>query len=536
MTPAQFGRSYSALGSAFWSAAGPDSAGFQWSPQSDDAAAILTSDPVHQIEQALVAASLLLLAAILASKASSRFGVPALALFLLIGMFAGSEGPVGIPYDDPFSAQFLGVVALAVILFAGGLGTEAASLRPVLKQGISLATIGVLVTALSVGIFASFVLGFSFLEGLLLGSIVSSTDAAAVFSVLRSQRIGLKGRTDSLLELESGSNDPMAVFLTTALLGLLADPGASVWRMVPVFFLQMGVGALAGIACGRVTVWVLNRLKLESEGLYPVAALGAALLTYGGTALIGGSGFLAVYLAGIVVGNRDFIHKRSIVRFHDGLAWLLQIAMFLVLGLLVFPSRLLPVAGTALAITGFLIVVARPAAVFLGLSLARMRFRQKLFISWVGLRGAVPIVLATFPYLARLPRADLYFNVVFFIVLVSVLVQGTTVAPVARLLRLDRVLPARRRYPVEYVPGVRAGSELAEFHVTPSSPAAGVRIMDLHFPRTALIVLVGRGDDSIPPHGSTVIEPGDSLLVLCDRGELPAIRKLVGSEEQVRDG
>ncbi len=395
------------------------------------------------LEQSLLIASLLLVLGVLASKTSSRLGVPALVLFIGVGMLAGSEGPGGIPYDDPRSAQDLGIIALAFILFAGGLETDRKTLSRVLWQGLSLATIGVIVTSVLVAWFATMLLHFSWLEGLLLGSIVSSTDAAAVFAVLRSQRIGLEGNTTALLELESGSNDPMAVFLTMSIIALLGKSGTTWVSVLPAFALQMGVGALMGFVTGKVTLWSVNRLRLETEGLYPVVTVAAVLFAYGATALLHGSGFLAVYLAGVLTGNADFIHKRSIIRFHDGLAWLMQIAMFLVLGLLVFPSRLVAVAGVSLLLSLSLMLVARPVAVFLALAFARLRVRQKTMIAWVGLRGAVPIVLATFPYQAGLPRADLYFNIVFFIVMTSVLLQGTTLRYVARLLRIESVAACR---------------------------------------------------------------------------------------------
>ncbi len=480
-----------------------------------------------QLEPILLIASILLIAGVLVSKLSSRFGIPALLLFIGIGMLAGSEGPGGIPYDDPRSAQFLGVVALAFILFAGGFGTDQRSLSRVFWQGFSLATVGVLITAVIAGLVAAAVLKLSWLEGLLLGSIVSSTDAAAVFSILRGQRIGLKGATTPLLELESGSNDPMAAFLTMAVILLIGEPHRS-WLSIPAMFvLQMAIGAVAGYAIGKGAVALLNRLKLESEGLYPVLTTGAVLLTYSVAALLKGSGFLAVYLAGIVIGNSEVIHKRSLMRFHDGVAWLMQIAMFLVLGLLVFPSRLLPVAGPGLLISLALILLARPVAVFAALALARLRLRQKFLISWVGLRGAVPIVLATFPYLAGIPKPDLYFNVVFFIVLTSVLLQGTTLRYAARWLRLERPLPPVRQYPLEFVSTGKTDSDLLHLAVAHGSRAAGRRIMDLHLPPSALVVLIARGDDYISPRGATLLQPGDTLLVLADNPDIPAARRIV---------
>jgi cell volume regulation protein A len=483
--------------------------------------------PTVHIEQILLITSILLAAGVLVSKASNRLGIPALLLFIAVGMFAGSEGPGGIPYDDPHSAQFVGVIALAFILFAGGLGTDRKSLSHVLWQGLSLATIGVLLTAVLVGWFATAVLNFSLLEGLLLGSIVSSTDAAAVFSILRGQRIGLKGATTHLLELESGSNDPMAVFLTMAGIILLRDPHASWFSIVSMFVLQMVIGALVGVVGGKGTVALLNRLKLETEGLYPVLTMAAVLFIYSAAALLKGSGFLAVYLAGIVMGDSEFIEKRSLTRFHDAVAWLMQIAMFLVLGLLVFPSRLLAVAGPGLLISLFLIVVARPVAVFASLAAARLRLSQKVLVSWVGLRGAVPIVLATFPYLAGLPKADLYFDAVFFIVLTSVLLQGTTLRRAAQWLQLDRPLPPHRQYPLEFVAGNATNCDLVNLTVSDSAQAAGRRIMDLHLPDSALVVLIARGDDFIQPRGATSIKEGDTLMVLTDKEDIPALRRII---------
>lgn len=475
----------------------------------------------------MIVASVLLLVAILASKASSRLGVPALLLFLLVGMLAGSEGPGGIPFDDAGLTQALGVVALAFILFAGGLDTDWASVSAVRWQGLSLSTVGVLLTATLVGWFATLVMGLSWLQGLLLGSIVSSTDAAAVFSVLRSRSVSLKGKIRPLLELESGSNDPMSVFLTLAFIRLLTQPGSSVLDLALLFPLQMGLGFALGYGIGKAAIAVLNRLRLESEGLYPVLTLALVLLTYALTSLLKGSGFLAVYTAGIVMGNGDFIHKRSLMRFHDGLAWLMQIAMFLVLGLLVYPSRLLPVAGVALLFSSFLMFVARPASVFISLALARMRFRQKLMISWVGLRGAVPIVLATFPLVAGIPNAELYFNVVFFTVLTSVLLQGTSIPLVAEWLGLRAPSAAKREYPLEFVPTRRTRSDMIEVAVPESSPAIGKQIVDLRLPKSALVVLLSRNDDFLVPRGGTTLLAGDTMLVLADKDEIDEVRARV---------
>jgi cell volume regulation protein A len=376
----------------------------------------------------------LVLLGVLASKASARFGVPALLLFLGIGMLAGSEGLGGIEFDDAGAAHDAGMLALACILFAGGLATPWGDVRRVAAKGLALATVGVVVTAAVTGWAASAVLGVSGLTGLLLGATVSSTDAAAVFSVLRSRALGLKHDVQPLLEVESGSNDPMAVVLTIGLIELIKHPDTSVVEFVVLFVRQLGLGALVGLVMARVTVVAVNRLRLASEGLYPVLTLGMVVLTFGLTAAIGGSGFLAVYVAGLVLGTAEYVNKPSIVRFHDAIAWLAQIAMFLVLGLLVFPSRLVDEAGQALVVCGVLVFVARPLAVLLSLAPFRASLRESGLVSWIGLRGAVPIVVATYPLVAGVPEAQRIFDAVFFIVATSVLVQGTTISAVARKL------------------------------------------------------------------------------------------------------
>lgn len=479
------------------------------------------------IEHILLAVSILLFLSVMASKASAKLGVPALLLFLVLGMLAGSEGPGGIYFDNAAWAQSVGVVALVLILFSGGLDTEWSSLKRVIWPGLALSTIGVLITTLLVGVFSKLLLGFSLLEGLLLGSIVSSTDAAAVFSVLRTSGVGLKGRARPLLELESGSNDPMAVFLTTGIIGIMTGAEAGPLSLVPTFIQQMAVGAAVGYGIGRLVIVLLNRLRLEIEGLYPVLTLSLVLLTYGGTAALGGNGFLAVYIAGLVMGKGDFIHKRSVMRFHDGLAWLMQIAMFLTLGLLVFPSHLLPVAGAGLLVSAFLILAARPISVFVALAFSRFKLNEKMMISWVGLRGAVPIVLATFPLLARLPKAEMLFDLVFFIVLTSILLQGTSIPLLARWLKLDAPPADKPNYPLELESGAGLQSDLVSVEVPNVSPVTGRQIVDVGFPRGALIVLIGRGDSFIVAKGGTVILPQDRLLMLADKKDLAATRRIL---------
>jgi cell volume regulation protein A len=397
------------------------------------------------LEHLLLGLSSLLLLSVFASKASGRLGVPALLLFLFIGMLAGSEGPGGIGFDYPRLAQSLGVVALSLILFSGGLDTRWHTIRPVLAQGLALATLGVCLTAGLIAWFAAVVLKFSWLEGMLLGAIVSSTDAAAVFSVLRSRQARLRGQLTSLLELESGINDPMSIFLTLGLITLLTHPSTSPFVLIPMFLQEMLLGALLGYSIGALMIVLIERIKLEYEGLYTVLTLALALLSYALTASVGGNGFLAVYVTGLVVGSSWVSHKEHLIRFHNGQAWLMQIVMFLTFGLQVFPSKILPIVGVGIILSLFLIFVARPGSVFATLLPTRMTVKEKLFVSWVGLRGAAPIVLATFPVIAGVPKADMMFHLVFFIVLTSVLLQGTSLSLVARWLGLSVPLSSTPR-------------------------------------------------------------------------------------------
>ncbi len=391
------------------------------------------------IELVFIIFSALIILSILTMKLSVKLGIPSLTLFLVIGMLAGSDGVGGLYFDNPALVQTLGVIALVLILFSGGLDTEWTGVRPVLWNGIALSTIGVVLTALLVGSFVTWVQGFSFLEGLLLGAIVASTDAAAVFMVLRARNVKLPRTLAHLLELESGSNDPMAVVLTVALIQLLTNPNTAFLNLLWFFVVQMTVGAVAGVAMGELIRWTLNTLKLELRGIYPVLSVAFALLTYGLTAELHGSGFLAVYLAGLFMRRRSVVHQRSLVQFHEGLAWLMQITMFLILGLQVFPARLIPIAGVGLLVALFLIFVARPVSVYASLAFSRLSFREQTLIAWVGLRGAVPIVLATFPVLAGVQKADTIFHLVFFIALTSVLLQGPPIPWITRLLKLDWV-------------------------------------------------------------------------------------------------
>jgi potassium/hydrogen antiporter len=485
------------------------------------------------IEQQLVIGAILLLLSIAASKASARLGVPALLLFLLIGMLAGSEGPGNIPFDNYELTQAIGVLALVFILFSGGLDTDWQHVRPVVVPAVVLATIGVLLTALLVGGFAIWLLGFSLLEGMLLGAIVSSTDAAAVFAVLRSRGAGLKSPIAPLIELESGSNDPMAVFLTTSLVQMIMTPAsASLWQLIPLFFQQMVLGGLAGAGMGRGMAWLINRSRLEYEGLYPVLSISLVMLTYGVTAAIGGNGFLAVYVAGLILGNSNFVHHRSLMRFHDGIAWLMQIAMFLALGLLVFPSQVVPLVGVGVLVSLFLMFVARPVSVFLSLFWTNLGPRATIMIGWVGLRGAVPIILATFPLLAGVPQASLIFNLVFFIVLTSVLVQGTSLPIVARWLGV--AAPTQPPVaPQTFVPRINVESRVLELRIPPTSPAVRKTLIDLNLPAGALVVLIERDGRTVVPHGGIALAAGDTLLVVTTLDALTDVTTRLGLDGEV---
>ncbi len=463
-----------------------------------------------------IVASLLLLS-VFASKISDRFGIPALLLFLAVGMLAGSDGLGGIYFDDPAPSQFVGVVALNLILFAGGLETEWKNIRPVVKEGVVLASAGVLLTALAVGLIAQALLGFTLLQGLLLGAIVSSTDAAAVFAILRSKNLGLQGSLRSLLEFESGSNDPMAVFLTVGMIQLQIRPDFLLGNLILSFFLQISIGITIGFIAGKLIVFLANHLHLGFEGLYPVLTLSAVFLTYSLTSAAYGNGFLAVYLSGIVAGNQDFVHRRSLLRFHNGMAWLMQIIMFLTLGLLVFPSRLVPIIGMGLLTAAALIFLARPISVFLCLIFSKFNLREKTFISWVGLRGAVPIILATFPLLARLPEADSIFNIVFFVVLTSTLLQGTSLPFVAKWLKVDAPIDNKPAYPIEFTPVHGFKNELKELPIQVNSPFAGKTIVELGLPPEFLVILIAREKEFIIPSGGSEILEGDTLIVLADK-------------------
>ncbi len=486
--------------------------------------------------QLMFAIGLLVFLSVLASRLSDRFGVPTLLMFLAIGMFAGSDGVGGIYFDDARLANLIGVFALAYILFSGGLDTHWPAVRPVLGRGLALATAGVVITATLTGLFVWALSEYTLKEGLLLGAIVSSTDAAAVFAIMRARGVGLKGRLKPLLELESGSNDPMAVFLTLAMVGLLTSPAAPWSSLLPALALGLSVGLGVGVAVGLGAAFVFNRLRLEYEGLYPVLSMSLVLLAYGLSETLRGNGFLSVYACGIVLGSRDFLFKHYLKKFHDALGWLMQIVLFLVLGLLVFPSRLPGIAVPAILVTVFLMFVARPVAVHFCLLGRRFTWREQTLVAWTGLRGAVPIVLATYPYLAGYVHSDAVFNIVFFIVLASVLLQGRTLMTVARWLRVDAPLASRPRSPLEFEKRAGFKSESREVDIAPESAAVGRRVSELGLPEDALIVLIRRGDSFLVPKGGTTIEAFDTVTFIAGRSDIPAVQASLLAARETAEG
>lgn len=471
------------------------------------------------IENILLIGSLLLLISIVAGKTSFKYGVPTLLLFLGIGMLAGSEGIGSIQFDNPKMAQFIGIVSLNFILFSGGLDTNWTSIKPILKEGIALSTLGVFLTALTVGGFVYAVTDFTIYESMLLGSIVSSTDAAAVFSILRSKNLALKTNLRPTLELESGSNDPMAYVLTLSFLTLVVNQDMEVWSLVPTFFQQMILGGLLGLGFGKLSKLIINRIELGFEGLYPVLAIALMFLTFSVTDFFGGNGFLAIYICAVYLGNSDLIHKKTIFKMFDGIAWLVEIVLFLTLGLLVYPSQIIPYTGIGIVTSLFLMFVARPVGVFISLAFFKMKMRRRLYISWVGLRGAVPIVFATYALLAGIDKANAIFNIVFFISVTSVLIQGTTLTKVAEWLHVALPEKVKPLTELEKIILDIPKSSLQEFEVIPDLKVVNKRIVDLHFPSSAFIIMIRREGKYIRPGGSTTLQPNDVLMVLADKQE-----------------
>jgi len=461
-----------------------------------------------------------LLLCILASKVSARLGVPALVFFIGLGMLIGSDGPGGVHFADFDLTQAVGSVALAFILFSGGLDTSWEAIRPVFKRGLALSTIGVVVTGGLIAAFSHYVLALPVMVSLLLGAVVSSTDAAAVFGVLKSSGARLKHNITPLLEFESGTNDPVAIFLTIGITQLIVEPTKSPWLLIPKLLLEMPVGVLAGFVVGRLAIALINRIKLEYDGLYPVITIATVCIAYGGAHLLGGNAFVSVYVAGLAMGSRTFLHRLTLIQFHDALAWVLQIVMFVVLGLLVFPKQLIGVALPGLALSAFLLVVARPVAVFVSLAFVGLQKRTKLFIAWAGLRGAVPIILATFPAIAGVPEAQTIFNLVFFIVLTSVVIQGTTLRALAK--KLSVVLPGRKG---GTSPQRASDDHLLHIDIEAESASVGRQIVELGLPPTALIVLLNRGGDRFIPEGATILEAGDGLLIATRKPDEDELRR-----------
>ncbi|WKB80435.1 potassium/proton antiporter [Cellulophaga lytica] len=471
------------------------------------------------IENILLVGSILLFISIIVGKTSYKFGVPTLLLFLVIGMLAGSDGIGGIKFDDPKLAQFIGIVSLNFILFSGGLDTNWNTVKPILKEGIVLSTIGVLLTAVTIGTFVFYITNFTIYESMLLGSIVSSTDAAAVFSILRSKNLALKNNLRPTLELESGSNDPMAYVLTLAFLTLVINQDQSIFSIIPMFIQQMAFGAIAGFGFGKLSKYIINKIKLDFEGLYPVLVIALMFITFSATDFVGGNGFLAIYICAVYLGNQDLIHKKTILKMYDGLAWLMQIVLFLTLGLLVFPSKIIPVFGIGILISLFLILVARPVSVFLSLLFFKMKFRRRFYISWVGLRGAVPIVFATYPLLAGIDKADMMFNIVFFISVSSVLIQGTTLSVMAKWLNVALPNEEKKLSATDLLLEDNPKALIKEIPVTANCYAVNKKIVDLGFPKHAIIAMIRRDNKYVTPNGSTVIEDKDILVVLADKQE-----------------
>ncbi len=470
-------------------------------------------------ENILLIGSILLFISLFAGKTSYKYGVPVLILFISIGMLAGSEGIGGIYFDSPNTAQFIGIVALNFILFSGGLDTDWQSVKPVLWQGLSLSTLGVILTAFTVGLFVWAVTDFTLYEGLLLGSIVSSTDSAAVFSILRSKSLALKGNIRPVLELESGSNDPMAYILTIVFTGLVVNQGNGLAEILAMFFKQLLLGGALGILSGISGTWVINKIKLDYEGLYIVLVIAIMFFTFSFTNFIGGNGFLSVYLSALYLGNKELIHKKKFLKSFDSFAWLMQIVLFLTLGLLVNPSQIIPVIGIGLLISAFLIFVSRPVSAFISLLPFKTERRSRWLLSWVGLRGAVPIVFATYPLLAGAEKASIIFDIVFFISITSVIIQGTTLPRVAKWLKLT--LPEEQKKltqkDMEFTDGIK--SMLTEIIIPKESSVIDKQIVQLGMPKNTLISFIRRDDKYITPTGSTKLEANDSLFVLSENRE-----------------
>lgn len=466
------------------------------------------------IDHIILLAAVLILLGVISSQLSARLGLPVLVLFLIVGMLAGEDGPGGIFFDNADAAHSLGTLALAIILFDGGLQTPIKSIKQVWKPASALATFGVLITGIVTGYSAAYILDLPLLQGMLLGAIVGSTDAAAVFSLLRNAGIHLNKKLKATLEIESASNDPMAIFLTVGLLEVLVNDMKPGTGLLVMFLSQMGLGAIIGLAVGWLSIRLINRIQLVSAGLYPVLVAACGMLSFGIAANIGGSGFLAVFITGVVIGNSRFVFQRSTFLFHDGLAWLSQITMFVVLGLLITPTSLLDVWFEGLLIALVLIFIARPLAVFPILAIFGFNLREITLVSWVGLRGSVPIILAIFPLIFGLPGAALIFNVVFFVVLISATLQGSSLAWMAKKLKLTLPAPVTPTATLEITALGDVDADIVEYSLGNLSPAVGRRISHLALPEHAVMAMITRDSKVIAPRGSTLLQAGDQIFIV----------------------
>ncbi len=478
-------------------------------------------------ENVLLVGSILLFVSIVVGKTGYRFGVPTLLLFLVVGMLFGSDG-LGIQFHNAKEAQFIGMVALSIILFSGGMDTKFADIKPILGPGILLSTCGVLLTALFTGLFIWWLSGMSWTNihfpltiSILLAATMSSTDSASVFAILRSQKMNLKHNLRPMLELESGSNDPMAYMLTIVMIQLSLSTSGSGWgHILGMFAVQFMVGAGAGYLLGKLAILMLNRLNIDNQALYPILLLSFVFFTFSITDLLHGNGYLAVYIAGMMVGNHRIMYRKEIYTFMDGLTWLFQIIMFLCLGLLVNPHEMLEVAAVALLIGVFMIVVGRPVSVWLCLLPfgRRITGRSRLFVSWVGLRGAVPIIFATYPVVHQVPGADAIFNIVFFITIVSLVVQGTTVSRMARRLGLSMPLEQTgNAFGVELPEEI--DSDLRDMTVTAELLSRGATLKELNLPKGTLVMIVKRGEEYLIPNGTLRLQLGDKLLLISEKNK-----------------
>lgn len=482
-----------------------------------------------QIEAFLLVVSVLFFLSILAGKASSRFGVPALLLFLGVGMLSGSDG-LGIQFENIQFASAIGTIALCIILFSGGLDTKISEIRPIIVPGVILATFGVFLTAIITGVIVWWILGMTMpsagiglLTTLLLASTMASTDSASVFSILRSKNLQLKNNLRPMLELESGSNDPMAFVLVITIIDLIKVNGEpNYWLVAGTLLLQLGIGAVMGFTSGKLAVRIINRIKIGNDSLYPILIFTFCIFIFSATYFVKGNGFLAVYVGGLVIGNSKFVHKRSCLNFFDGLAWMSQLIMFLTLGLLVNPHELVPVIVPGLLISFLMIFFSRPLTVFLCLlPFKKISFKDKTYISWVGLRGAVPIIFAIYPLVENVPHARLIFNIVFFCTLVSLVVQGTSLPLFARWLNLaerPRKIKKVRNFDIDFSNDLK--SVTTEIEVTAKILEGGNKLMNLPLPDNTVVVMVMRDNNYFVPTGQTVLKEKDKILIITDNHEI----------------